>query len=267
MDDLCLLSATDLIERIKTGKNSSVEVCQSYINRIEKFEKDVKAWAYFDKEYLLERARHADDYRLSGKPIGPLHGLPVAIKDIISTDDMPTGCGTKIRQSVRTKDDAFIINLLVSAGAIIMGKTVTTEFAYFDPGPTTNPHDYKRSPGGSSSGSAAAVAAYMAPLAIGTQTNGSLIRPASYCGVIGFKPSYGLISRQGILKQSHFLDQVGIFSRNVEDAALIAKVLIKKDNQDKATVNYSSDDMLETAMSKPPLIRSLYFLKHQNGKT
>ena len=133
MDDLCLLSATDLIERIKTGKNSSIEVCQSYINRIEKFEKDVKAWAYFDKEYLLERARHADDYRLSGKPIGPLHGLPVAIKDIISTDDMPTGCGTKIRQSVRTKDDAFIINLLVSAGAIIMGKTVTTEFAYFDP--------------------------------------------------------------------------------------------------------------------------------------
>lgn len=266
MDDLCLFSATDLIERIKTGKNSSVEVCQSYINRIEKFEKDVKAWAYFDKEYLLERARHADDYRLSGKPIGPLHGLPVAIKDIISTDDMPTGCGTKIRQSVRTKDDAFIINLLVSAGAIIMGKTVTTEFAYFDPGPTTNPHDYKRSPGGSSSGSAAAVAAYMAPLAIGTQTNGSLIRPASYCGVIGFKPSYGLISRQGILKQSHFLDQVGIFSRNVEDAALIAKVLIKKDNQDKATVNYSSDDMLETAMSKPPFEQKFIFFKTSKWK-
>ena len=266
MEDLCLLSATDLIERIKKGKNSSVEVCQSYINRIEKFEKDVKAWAYFDKEYLLERAKHADEYRLSGKPLGPLHGLPVAIKDIISTNDMPTGCGTKIREGIRTKDDAFIINLLLSAGAIIMGKTVTTEFAYFDPGPTTNPHDHNRTPGGSSSGSAAAVAAYMAPLAIGSQTNGSTIRPASYCGVIGFKPSYGLISRQGILKQSHFLDQVGIFSRTIEDLALITKVLIKKDTQDNSTINYSSDDMVEIAKSEPPFDQKFVFFKTSKWK-
>ena len=266
MENLCLLSASELIERIKSGTNSSIEVCQSYINRIEKFEKDVKAWAYFDKNYLLEKAKQADEYRLSGKPIGALHGLPIAVKDIIGTNDMPTTCGTKIRKGARSKDDAFIINLLISAGAIIMGKTVTTEFAYFDAGPTTNPHDYSRTPGGSSSGSAAAVASFMAPLAIGSQTNGSMIRPASYCGVVGFKPSFGLISRQGILKQSSFLDQVGIFSRNIEDVALITKVLIKKDPLDISTINYSSDDMDEIAMSKPPFDQKFIFFKTSKWK-
>lgn len=266
MKDLCLLSANELVERIKTGTNSSLEVCQSYIDRIEKFEKDVKAWAYFDKKYLLEKAKQSDEYRLSGKPIGSLHGLPIAVKDIVGTNDMPTTCGTKIRKGARTRDDAFIISLLISAGAIIMGKTVTTEFAYFDPGSTTNPHDYTRTPGGSSSGSAAAVASFMAPLAIGSQTNGSMIRPASYCGVVGFKPSYGLISRQGILKQSFFLDQVGVFSRNIEDVALITKVLIKKDSMDSSTTNYSSEDMYDTAISKPPFDQKFIFFKTSNWK-
>ena len=179
---------------------------------------------------------------------------------------MPTTCGTKIRKGARTRDDAFIISLLISAGAIIMGKTVTTEFAYFDPGSTTNPHDHTRTPGGSSSGSAAAVASFMAPLAIGSQTNGSMIRPASYCGVVGFKPSYGLISRQGILKQSFFLDQVGVFSRNIEDVALITKVLIKKDSMDSSTINYSSEDMYDTAISKPPFDQKFIFFKTSNWK-
>ena len=142
------------------------------------------------------------------------------------TYEKPTECGTKLRKGKSLSQDSEVSNLIKNSGAILMGKTVTTELAYFDPGKTKNPHDYTRTPGGSSSGSAAAVASYMTPLAVGTQTNGSVIRPASYCGVVGYKPSFGLISRTGILKQSSFLDQVGVFSRTVEDAAYFSKVLI-----------------------------------------
>ena len=141
---------------------------------------------------------------------------------------MPTECGTVLRKGMSESADAEVVNLLKISGAIIMGKTVTTELAYFDPGKTTNPHDKSRTPGGSSSGSAAVVAAHMAPLSVGTQTKGSIIRPASYCGVVGYKPSFGLISRNGILKQSSKLDHVGVFGKNVEDVALISKCLNKK---------------------------------------
>ena len=241
-------SAYQIVNDIKNGKISSVEVCKNYISRIETFEKDIKAWAYFDKEYLLDRAQESDDYRIAGKPLGLLHGLPIAIKDIFGTDDMPTECGTEIKKGSRTKQSE-VVNLLKNAGAIIMGKTVTTEFAYFSPSKTRNPHDYNRTPGGSSSGSAAAVASFMAPVSIGSQTNGSVIRPASYCGVYGYKPSYGLISRQGVLKQSNILDQVGIFARSIKDIALISTVLIKKDLHDTSTIYYSSNDMIENASS------------------
>ena len=131
-----------------------------------------------------------------------------------------------------------------------MGKTVTTELAYFDPGKTKNPHDYTRTPGGSSSGSAAAIASYMAPLSVGTQTNGSLIRPASYCGVVGYKPSFGLISRNGILKQSSHLDQVGVFAHTVEEAAHFAKILIRKDLYDPDTVYYATNNMMDEIEKK-----------------
>ena len=147
-----------------------------------------------------------------------------------------------------------------------MGKTVTTELAYFDPGKTKNPHDYTRTPGGSSSGSAAAVAAYMAPLAVGTQTNGSVIRPASYCGVVGYKPSFGLISRTGILKQSSFLDQVGIFSRTIEDAAYFSKVLIKKDLYDCDTVHYSADNMMDELNKELEFEPKFIFYKTESWK-
>jgi len=147
-----------------------------------------------------------------------------------------------------------------------MGKTVTTEFAYFDPGKTTNPHDFSRTPGGSSSGSAAAVASFMAPVAIGSQTNGSVIRPASYCGVIGYKPTYGLISRHGVMKQSHLLDHVGIFSRSIEDLALIAREIIKKDLQDKSTVAYSVNNIMEIAKSKSPFDPKFVFFKTSKWK-
>ena len=229
MIDIFSLTANKLVEKLKEGEISSVEVCTQYIDRIKKFEKDVKAWAHFDKKELLEKAEEADEYRKSGKPLGSLHGLPIAVKDIIGTLDMPTECGTVIRKKMTGSQEAEVVNLLKIAGAIVMGKTETTELAYFHPGKTTNPHDYSRTPGGSSSGSAAAVASHMAPLSIGSQTNGSVIRPASYCGVVGYKPSYGLISRSGVLKQSDKLDHIGVFGKSVEDVALLTKVLIKKD--------------------------------------
>ena len=266
MSDIFSLSASELAAQLREGEISSVEVCSQYIERIGKFEKDVKAWSHFNKKLLLEKAAEADEHRISGKPLGLLHGLPVAVKDIIGTLDMPTECGTTIRKKMTASQDSEVVNLLKVAGAIIMGKTETTELAYFHPGKTTNPHDYKRTPGGSSSGSAAAVAAHMAPLSIGSQTNGSTIRPASYCGVVGYKPSYGLISRYGILKQSDKLDQVGLFGKCVEDVALLARVLIKKDLFDPATIHYSAEDMMDVCRKGPLFDPKFIFYKTKNWK-
>ena len=195
MIDIFSLKVEELAAKIKDSQLTSVEICEKYIERIKKFEKDVKAWVHFDKKLLLEKAAEADDYRRSGKPLGPLHGVPVALKDIIGTVDMPTECGTSIRKGKSYSQNAEIVDLLLASGAIIMGKTATSELAYLGPPETRNPHDYSRTPGGSSSGSAAVIATHMAPLSIGSQTGGSVIRPASYCGVVGYKPSYGLISR------------------------------------------------------------------------
>ena len=245
MTDIFSLKVEELAAKIKDAQISSVEICERYIERINKFEKDIKAWAYFDKKVLLEKASEADDHRKSGKPLGPLHGIPVAVKDIIGTVDMPTECGTVIRKGKSYSQNAEIVDLLLNAGAIVMGKTATSELAYLGPPKTTNPHDYSRTPGGSSSGSAASVASFMAPLSIGSQTGGSIIRPASYCGVVGYKPSYGLISRNGVLKTSNTLDHIGVFGRTVEDVALLAKILIKKDKHDPATIYYSAEKILE----------------------
>ena len=218
MIDIFSFKVEELVSKIKDSQLTSVEICEKYIERINKFEKEVKAWAHFDKKLLLEKATEADNHRRSGKPLGPLHGIPVALKDIIGTVDMPTECGTVIRKGKSYSQNAEIVDLLISSGAIIMGKTTTSELAYLGPSKTTNPHDHSRTPGGSSSGSAASVASFMAPLSIGSQTGGSVIRPASYCGVVGYKPTYGLISRNGVLKTSEKLDQIGIFARSVEDA-------------------------------------------------
>ena len=266
MIDIFNLTANKLVDKLKQGEISSVEVCTQYIERINKFEKDVKAWAHFDKKELLEKAEEADEYRKSGKPLGPLHGLPIAVKDIIGTLDMPTECGTAIRKKMTGSQEAEIVNLLKIAGAIIMGKTETTELAYFHPGKTRNPHDYTRTPGGSSSGSAAAVAAHMTPLSIGSQTNGSVIRPASYCGVVGYKPSYGLISRSGVLKQSDKLDHIGVFGKTVEDVALLSKTLIKKDLYDNSTIYFSADEMLNICKKGPLFEPKFIFYKTKNWK-
>ena len=261
MIDILSLKVEELASKIKDSQLTSVEICEKYIERINKYEKDVKAWVHFDKKLLLEKASEADNYRRSGKPLGPLHGIPVALKDIIGTVDMPTECGTVIRKGKSYAQNAEIVDLLISSGAIIMGKTATSELAYLGPSKTTNPHDHSRTPGGSSSGSAASVASFMAPLSIGSQTGGSVVRPASYCGVVGYKPSYGLISRNGVLKTSEKLDHVGIFGRSVEDVALLAKVLIKKDNYDTATVHYSTEHMLDEVKKGPLFDPKFIFYK------
>ena len=261
MIDIFTLKAEELALKIKDAQLTSVEICEKYIERINKFEKDVKAWAHFDKKLLLEKAVEADEYRRSGKPLGPLHGVPVAVKDIVGTLDMPTECGTVIRKGKSYSQNAEIVDLLLAAGAIVMGKTATAELAYLGPPKTTNPHDHSRTPGGSSSGSAAAVASFMAPLSIGSQTGGSIIRPASYCGVVGYKPTYGLISRNGVLKTSEKLDHIGVFGRSVEDVALLSKILIKKDNFDSATVHYSAENMLEETKKGPLFEPKFIFYK------
>jgi len=266
MTDIFSLSLEELAKKIKEAELTSVEVCEKYIERINKFEKDVKAWAHFDKKVLLEKATEADDHRRSGKPVGLLHGVPIAVKDIIGTVDMPTECGTVIRKGKSYSQNAEIIDLLHASGAIVMGKTATSELAYLGPPATTNPHDKNRTPGGSSSGSAASVASFMAPASIGSQTGGSVIRPASYCGVVGYKPSYGLISRNGVLRTSYSLDQIGMFGRKVEDVAMLAKVLIKKDKYDAATIHYSTENILTETKKGPIFEPKFIFYKTDHWK-
>ena len=266
MTDIFSLSLEELALKIKDAQLSSVEVCEKYIERINKFEKDIKAWAHFDKKVLLEKAAEADEHRKSGKPVGSLHGVPIAVKDIIGTVDMPTECGTVIRKGKSYSQNAEIIDLLHSSGAIVMGKTATSELAYLGPSSTTNPHDKTRTPGGSSSGSAASVASYMAPASVGSQTGGSIIRPASYCGVVGYKPSYGLISRNGVLRTSYSLDHIGMFGRKVEDVAMLAKVLIKKDKFDPATIHYSTENILNETKKGPLFEPKFIFYKTDHWK-
>lgn len=231
-NDLTLLSATQAASAIAAGDILSEELLAACLDRIDAREPQVSAWQSLDRDFALAQARHCDELRQAGRMIGPLHGVPVAVKDNIDTTDFPTEDGTVLHAGRRPLEDATLIARMKGAGAVILGKTVTTEFAYFTPGKTRNPHDPAHTPGGSSSGSAAAVGAGMCPLAVGTQTNGSVIRPAAFCGVVGFKPSFGLISRHGVLRTSRSLDQVGVFARTVDDAALAAQCLAGHDPQD-----------------------------------
>jgi Asp-tRNA(Asn)/Glu-tRNA(Gln) amidotransferase A subunit family amidase len=255
------LSAVDLRDRIARGETSAADAARSCLGRIAQADPDVEAWAFLDESLVLAQAEAIDRFRGTGRPLGALHGVPVALKDIIDTKDMPTENGTVLDAGRRPSKDAAIVERLRAAGAVILGKTVTTELAVYHPGKTRNPHERGRSPGGSSSGSAAAVAAGMAPLAVGTQTNGSVIRPASYCGVVGFKPSRGLVSRRGILKQSPSLDSVGVFARSVEDAALLADAIAGHDPQDPQTLLAAQPALYATATGRPPVKPSLAFVR------
>ena len=255
------LSAVTLRDRLASGALRAVELVEACLTRIAATEPTVQAWAWLDGEHALEQARALDKRRQAGLPIGSLHGLPVGLKDVIDTKGIPTANGTPIDAGRVPAEDAWIVARLKAEGAIILGKTVSTECAFMHPGKTMNPHNPAHTPGGSSQGSAAAVAAGMVPLAIGTQTGGSVIRPASFCGVVGFKPSFGMIPRTGVLTQSPFLDTMGVFARTVEDCALLAEALTGHDPADRATAPVPTPRMLDVALSKAPVTPTFAFAK------
>jgi Asp-tRNA(Asn)/Glu-tRNA(Gln) amidotransferase A subunit family amidase len=255
------LSAADAARLIRDGALSSEELVQACLERCREIEPKVQAWTFLDKEHALAQARTADELRRSGQAVGPLCGVPVGIKDIIDTGDMPTENGTSLHAGRTPRNDAAVVTRLRAAGAIILGKTVTTECATYSPGKTRNPHNPEHTPGGSSSGSAAAVAAGMVPLALGSQTNGSVIRPAAFCGVYGFKPSHGLIPRSGILKLSRILDHVGMFARTLEDIALLAEELTGYDEGDPDTRPRARMPFRAVAAEEPPIPPVIAFVK------
>ena len=261
LSKLHLLPATEAARLIRDGIISSQQLIEACLARIRAVDPQVQAWAFLDSDHARAQARAADDRRLSGQSIGGLHGVPVAIKDIFDTADMPTEYGSPIYEGRTPSRDATVVSLLRAAGAIILGKTVTTEFAYFFPGKTRNPHNPEHTPGGSSSGSAAAVAANMTPLAIGSQTNGSTIRPAAYCGVIGFKPTQGLISRHRVFALSRTLDHVGLFACSIDDIALLAEQLTAYDENDPDSRPRARIPFVAIAAEEPPLVPVFAFIK------
>ncbi len=263
MDAAALIwaSAADAARAIRDGALSSEELVQACLDRIREVEPRVQAWAFLDEHHVMAQARAADDLKRQGLPIGPLHGVPVGVKDIFDTADMPTENGSVLYAGRTPSRDATVVASLRAAGAVIMGKTVTTEFATYTPGKTRNPHDPEHTPGGSSSGSAAAVAAGMVPLALGSQTNGSVIRPAAFCGVLGFKPSHGLVPRPGMLTLSRTLDHVGLFARTVADLALLAGQLVGYDERDPDTRPRARIPFAEVAAEEPPLPPMLAFVR------
>ena len=250
---LAALTATDAARRLAGGEFTVRDYVDALLARIDETEPVVQAWTALDPAMVRARAAAADEARAAGAPCGPLFGLPVGVKDIIDTRELPTENGTVLHAGRQPRRDAVVVRRLQAAGGLLMGKTVTTELATYAPGKTHNPHDPAHTPGGSSSGSAAAVAAGMVPLAIGTQTNGSVIRPASFCGVFGFKPSAGLIPRSGVLTQSPALDQIGVFGRSVADVALLAQVLAGHDPDDPSTRLRATPPLLALAQQEPPL--------------
>lgn len=229
------LSALEAAERIRSGRMTSRDLVAACLERISATDENIGAWAHLDPQQALAQADAMDEIRQKGLPLGALHGIPVGIKDIFDTADMPTEYGTPIHKGHRPDADCAVVCKLREAGAVIMGKTVSTEFAFLNPARTSNPHNANHTPGGSSSGSAAAVAAGHVPLAIGSQTNGSTVRPASFCGIYGFKPTFGVISRNGSLTTSQSLDQVGVFARTLEDVAALVDVLAGFDPRDPAS--------------------------------
>ncbi len=251
------LSAAEAAAMIVARDLTSEAYVSACIDRIAERDPDIQAWEYFDPDYALAQARAADQAQSEGRPLGPLHGLPVAIKDIIATKDMPTQNGTPIHQGRQPEEDATCVRVLREAGAIIIGKAVTTELANRYPGKTRNPHNPAYSPGGSSSGSAAAVACGMVPLALGTQTGGSVVRPASYCGIHGLKPTLGMIPRTGVTLQSHTLDTVGVYGRSLADIALICDALSVRDSSDPVSYPRAAArcvDQLADDIAAPPRI-------------
>src|SRR5258705_9762592 len=229
--DLSSLGAREAAEAVRAGRVSPVELVEACLVRMRALDSELKAWAHVDGEGALAVARERESEARAGRLRGPLHGVPIGVKDIFDVAGMPTTGGARPFAHTRPTVDAAAVARLRAAGAIVLGKTVTTEFAYRDPAPTRNPWNHGHTPGGSSAGSAAALAARMAPLALGSQTVGSVLRPAAYCGVVGFKGTHGLVPVAGVIPLAWSLDHVGVLARSVADAALAMSVLSGKDLQ------------------------------------
>jgi Asp-tRNA(Asn)/Glu-tRNA(Gln) amidotransferase A subunit family amidase len=251
--ELTGLGTLALRDGLASGALRAVEVAGAHLARIAEVEPTVQALAWADSDHAMAEAQRLDASRASGRTIGPLHGVPVVLKDIIDTKGIPTRNGCALDEGRVPAADSWVAERLKADGALMIGKAHTTELAFLHPAPTRNPANPAHTPGGSSAGSAAAVAAGMATLGVGTQTGGSVIRPAAYCGCVGFKPTFGAIPRRGILMQSPTLDTVGVFARDVEGAALIAEVLAGHDPADRATAPGPAPRWLETARAAPPV--------------
>ena len=232
MAELYELTVAQAGDQIRKGEVSSVELAQALLDRIEPMEPALKAWVTIDREDLLSEARQRDQELKEKGPRGPLHGVPVGLKDIFYTAGIKTTAGSKVYADFVPDCDATCVARLKEAGAIVLGKAVTTEFATGDPSPSRNPWNLAHTPGGSSSGSSVAVATRMVPAALGSQTGGSTCRPASYNGIVGLKPSYGRISRYGVIPVSWSVDTVGILVRTVEDAAIMLGAMAGHDPND-----------------------------------
>ena len=248
------LTAAEAARAIARRELTAVELAAACLDRIEALDERLLAWVYVDRETVLADARQADAAVAEGRPLGPLHGVPIGLKDIYYTAGIPTKAGSEVYKDFVPDYDATSLTLLRKAGALMLGKAVTTEFACLDPSPTYNPWNPAHTPGGSSSGSAVAVASRMCPAALGSQTVGSVLRPAAYNGVVGFKPTFGRVSRYGVVPVSWNLDTVGWLVRTVEDAALLLQVMAGPDVSDPVSSHEPVGDYL-SAIGDPPAPR------------
>ena len=264
------LSAAELARRIRERKITPVEVSQSFLERMDVLEPSLDAWVRVDRETVLSDAQQRQAELESGAATGPLHGVPIGIKDIYHIAGIPTIAGSKVYADYVPNETAVTIELLRKAGAIMLGKTVTTEFACLDPSHTKNPWNPAHTPGGSSSGSAVSVAARMCPIAMGSQTVGSVLRPASYNGIVGLKPTYGRVSRRGVVPVSWSLDTVGWMGRTVEDMALLLQVMAGPDELDPVASKLPAGDYLSDLESaKTPKIGLItsFFMEESDQET
>lgn len=264
MSELHKLGVTESARGIREGRITSVELAEALLERIEAYDSELRAWVTVDREDVLSEARRRDEERDAGNAVGPLHGVPVGLKDIFYTEGMrTTGC-SPIYEDFTPSYDATCVAMLKEAGAIVLGKAVTTEFASGDPSPTRNPWNAAHTPGGSSSGSAVAVATGMCAAALGSQTGGSTGRPAAYNGIVGLKPTYGRISCHGVMPLSWSLDTVGILTRGVEDAAVMLQAMAGYDRNDPGSYDAPVPDYLAEmdSVSRAPrvgLVREFFY--------
>lgn len=255
------IGALQARDMIVSGVTRCTDLMDAFYQFTDGANQSIHAFSFIDRQAIMRQAEILDQLRDKGVPTGPLFGIPIAIKDAIDTFDMPAEYGSVLHAGRQPRWDAPLAARLRQAGAIFFGKTKLPEFCLGKPSDTRNPHNLDHTPGGSSSGSAAAVAAGMVPVAIGTQTVGSVIRPASYCGVIGYKPTRGLISRSGLQPLSKTFDQVGVFGRNIADVAAVAQVMIGADEDDRSTLGTLTRPLLEVSQSTPPFEPKFVFIR------